>query len=297
MSSFSLLLSFPVFAGSDIKLLFAGDTTLGGVYHSLANDAQRNPGFSFQKLAPRIAASDYFILNLETTVTEHEGKIPKKFNFKMGSSDLAILAAGRVNLVSLANNHTFDYGTQGLFDTLDALDGAGIAHVGAGRTLSAARTAHRATLKGKTFAFLAYGNMNEHAAAEQYVAYRHTKHVVDDIQQEKLAGVDYVVVFFHWGVERDTVPRAQEILLAHTAVDAGADIIVGAHPHVPQPLEIYKGKPIAYSLGNFIFGGNRRGIQEGLMVEATIHTNGAITMLPIPLIIDPQKTHYQPYEK
>ena len=289
----SLLISATSIFAEPITILFGGDVTLGKTYRSIAHDAHKNPGFSWEKLRGVIDASDYFVINLETAVTDHTIPIPKKFNFSMQKEELEVLKAGRVDLVSLANNHTFDYGKKGLDDTLEALREYDIPHIGAGASLTEARRAHRVVLKGRHVSFLAYGNMCEHVDVQNFVAYRRTNHVTDDIEREKNEWADFVIVFFHWGVERETKPRQQEIALAQAAISAGADAIVGSHPHVVQPIEWFKGKPIAYSLGNFIFGGNRGGPNMGMLAEIQLNDN-SVSMRGIPIEISPKTTKYQP---
>lgn len=288
-----------LFAGNvsaePVKVLFGGDVTLGKTYQSITQETRENPGFSFERLRSLIDSSDFLVINLENAVTSNGIPIPKKFNLSMQKEELSVLKAGRVNLVSLANNHTFDYGKRGLQETMEALTESGIPWIGAGNSLKEARHAHRVVLKGKRVSFLAYGNMNEHPEAEKFVAYRHTKNVVEDVMREKNEWAEFVIVFFHWGVERDTQPRQREITLAKMTIDAGADAIVGSHPHVPQPIKWYKGKPIAYSLGNFIFGGNRRGPEKGLLAEITLNDDNSVDMRGISIQICPQITRYQPH--
>lgn len=295
LTTLFLFLSVVAFA-EPVKILFGGDVTLNETYVSIAKESRKNPGFSFEGIRELIDESDFFVINLETAVTDSDRPIPKKFNFKMKKENLGILKAGRVNLVSLANNHSFDYGRRGLEDTLKALSDFGIAQIGAGNSLEEARRAHRVELKGRKISFLAYGNMNEYPEAEKFVAYRHTEHVVSDVAREKREWADFVIVFFHWGVERDLKPRQREIDLARATIRAGADAIVGSHPHVVQPIEYFEGKPVVYSLGNFIFGGNSRGPDKGLLAQIVISDEGKAEVRGIEVQIGPLTTKYQPKE-
>ncbi len=285
-------LSVPSFVDAqEIKLLFGGDVTLGDNYHDIANIGT-NVGYSFQKLKPLIDSSDYFVVNLETTVTESTKRNPKLFNFKTPKSDLAILKAGRVNAVSVANNHAYDFGKSGLFDTFDALKEYNIPYVGGGKDYNSARKALRIVIKGKKISFLAFGN-NDDESSYTYLLHRREENIKAMIKIEKLVS-DVVVVLFHFGVEMDKNPRTEEIALAHQCINSGADVVVGSHPHVVQPVEIYRGKPIAYSLGNFIFGGNRKGPKTGMLLSITI-LNKKIFFKKIMICVDPVETRYQPY--
>jgi poly-gamma-glutamate synthesis protein (capsule biosynthesis protein) len=260
-----------------ITLLFSGDVTLGFHYEEYVEEqigkgAPRDQmlGWGFEKVKGLTTKADLFVVNLECPFTARGEKLPKNFNFRASPQLIAALEAGGVDVASLANNHMMDYGEVGLLDTLAALDAAKIAHFGAGRNLAAARAPAVVTVKGTRIAFLGYfflGDRNIEPPAviatdaTPGVAGHHDdlklmkEWLVADLAAAK-ARADLVIPFFHWGREGKTQPEPYQVELAHAAIDAGAAAVIGSHPHVLQGVELYKGAPIAYSLGNFVFGGN-----------------------------------------
>ncbi|MBS1150330.1 MAG: capA3 [Myxococcaceae bacterium] len=268
----SLLAAAPV-----VSVLFGGDVTLGFHYEEYV-DEQVKKGKSreamlahgFQKVLPLAEKADLFVVNLECPFTDQGEKIPKNFNFRARPELVASLQSGSVDVVSLANNHLLDYGPGGLTDTQATLDGAKIVHFGAGATLAAARAPAIVTVKGVKIAFLGYfflGDRNiepkEVIATDSTpgVAGHHSDlatlrgWVIADVKAAR-ARADVVIPFFHWGREGRTAPEPYQIELAHAAIDTGAAAVIGSHPHVLQGIELYQGRPILYSLGNFVFGGN-----------------------------------------
>ncbi len=260
-----------------ITLLFSGDVTLGFHYEEyineqLSHDAGREEmsGWGFKNVRAVTSAADLFVVNLECPFTTRGEKLAKNFNFRANPSLVAALESGGVDVVSLANNHMMDYGPQGLSDTLATLDAAKIVHFGAGVDLKAARAPAIVTVKGVRFAFLGYfflsdrnieppeviatattpGVAGHHDSLEQMKTWLH-----EDIAAAK-RHADVVIPFFHWGIEGHTQPEPYQVALGHLAIDSGASAVIGSHPHVLQGVETYKGAPIAYSLGNFVFGGN-----------------------------------------
>ncbi len=268
----SLIAAAPV-----VSLLFGGDVTLGFHYEEYFDEQvkkgrSRDEMFAhgFLKVRPLAEKADLFIVNLECPFTLEGEKIPKNFNFRARPEFVASLQAGSVDVVSLANNHLMDYGAGGLTDTQGTLDAAKIVHFGAGATLKASRAPAIVTVKGVRLAFLGYfflGDRNiepkEVIATESTpgVAGHHTDlelmktWVVEDIKAARTKA-DLVIPFFHWGREGKTSPEPYQLELAHVAIDAGAAAVIGSHPHVLQGIELYNGRPIIYSLGNFVFGGN-----------------------------------------
>lgn len=287
-------LSSPVSAQDEISFIFGGDVTFGGHYSTIAPQAYKDLTWSFKNLHPFFEKADIVMVNCENAITTTDKKIEKKFNFKMDPRMIGIFAANNISIVSLANNHVYDYGKIGLDDTIKYLDGAGIAHVGAGRNLDEARKPVIKNIKSKKIFFLAYGNFSPATNSSPGVAYRHKDDVIKDIKKAKEQGADVVVVNMHWGIERDLYPTASDKELAHAAIDNGADVIIGHHPHVVQPIDIYKNKIIAYSLGNFIFGGNTSRLKEGLLIKINIKPDNSIEFKKIK-IKDTSITKYQPY--
>lgn len=261
----------------EARLLFAGDVTLGFHYEEYVDEQVKKGrprdemlAWGFAKVGARTRAADLFVVNLECPFTVRGEKVPKNFNFRARPELVAALHAGGVDVVSLANNHLMDFGQEGLLDTLSTLDEAGIKYFGAGSALKAAREPTVVEVKGVRVAFVGYfflGDRNiepkEVIATEATagVAGHHDdlaqmrEWVVTDVRAAK-ANADVVIPFFHWGREGRAAPEPYQVELAHAAVDAGAAAVIGSHPHVLQGMEQYKGAPIIYSLGNFVFGGN-----------------------------------------
>ncbi len=281
-------------AEGDIRLVFGGDVTLAAWYPEVVPDA-RDHEWPFARPQELFRSADVVMVNCETAITRSEKREPKQFNFKMDPDLVSVFPKSGISLVTLANNHVYDYGAEGLRDTLAYLDQAGVEHVGAGMTLAEARKPVVRDIKGKKFTFLGYGNYSAATEKGPGTAYRHPEHVAEDVRLAKKNGADIVIVNFHWGLERATEPTERDRALARLAIDSGADVIVGHHPHVLQPVEIYRGKVIAYSLGNFVFGGNRRAGKNSALLEILVVPSGGIAHRLLPIRIDTAETRYQPY--
>ena len=184
--------------------------------------------------------------------------VRKKYTFLVDPSAAFGLAHAGYTLLTRANNHTMDFGSEALESTLQALDQQGLGHAGAGHDLTEARKPAIVEVKGRKVAVLAYSLTYPQefwaskdrpgcAPADGYL-------MKEDIQAARAQGADLVIVCCHWGQEKHTRLRSYQPNLAHLAIDAGADAVVGHHPHIWQGLEVYNGKPIAYAIGNFAFG-------------------------------------------
>ncbi|GMG97529.1 CapA family protein [Tepidimicrobium xylanilyticum] len=202
------------------------------------------------------------IVNLETSITDKETIWPdKEFNFKSSPKNLDAMKKAGINIATLANNHILDYGYEGLLDTLMYLEESGIQYVGAGRNKKEALKGTIVEANGLKFGVIAFSRVIPHVnwyATDKrpglvgaYDGF--TKDMMNRIEGLKKE-VDILILSIHWGKERSTYPRKEEIAVAKEAIDRGVDIVMGHHPHVLQGIEIYKDKPIFYSLGNFVFG-------------------------------------------
>jgi poly-gamma-glutamate synthesis protein (capsule biosynthesis protein) len=238
-----------------VTLMFSGDVTLSDAFKDVMG---HNYSLAFAKM-PEYKQADLAMVNLENPLTRATLPLPgKQFNFKADPESIETLKSGGVDIVTLANNHSMDYDSEGLKETITTLEKAGIEYMGAGNDLTHARRPQIVDVKGQRIAFLAYWG-------EEYGA-EANKPGVNNIREERIAEdirairdqVDWVVVNYHWGQELADFPADWQTKLAHFTIDQGADAVVGHHPHVLQGAEIYKGRAIAYSLGNFIFGGNSR---------------------------------------
>ncbi|MBI3779086.1 MAG: CapA family protein [Gammaproteobacteria bacterium] len=242
---------------TEVRIAAVGDIMLGGT----AGPEMQKYGYDypFDRTQSILKQAQIVFGNLEGPLTDGgANETPKKYVFRSPPDKVApALARAGFNIVSLANNHSLDYGPQGLEDTRVALEKAGIHGVGAGRNLAEARTAVYMKAGGSTVAFLAYSlTFPEEFWAgpdKPGTAFGHEQQVREDVAAAR-AKADIVVVSFHWGQEGKTELRDYQVQLAHTAIDAGANAVVGHHPHVLQGVEHYKQGVILYSLGNFAFG-------------------------------------------
>jgi poly-gamma-glutamate synthesis protein (capsule biosynthesis protein) len=268
-----------------VTLRFAGDVLLASHYEMQMWDSS---GATFRSLY-RLGGADATVVNLESPVTTRGERVTKPFNFRMHPRFLSALTGGGIDIVSIANNHIYDYGPRGLLDTISYLDSVGVRHVGAGRNSLEAYRPVIDTIRGRKVAFLAYYGGGEAPGAGKSspgVARRDLELVCRDIRRLRDEGSScYIVVILHWGTERATAPDGAQVAFAHALIDAGADAIVGHHPHVLQGIERYGRGVIAYSLGNFVFGGNNRETYTTGMFEIRLGAGG-VTYAFIPVKID-----------
>jgi hypothetical protein len=256
-------------SSNSLVLYFAGDCTLANHFEDFIGERLEYP---FQRL--RIfSEGDLSMVNLENPITERAQRVHKEFNFRMNPKYLRVLQDAGIRLITLANNHIYDYGPAGLLDTIHFLDSVGIRHVGAGSNLEAAREPAVFDIKGVRLGFLGYFGSGIYAATKTRagVAPRVPNMIKADIQKLRQSGkVDYVVVNFHWGKEKALYPEEWQVALAHFTVECGADLVVGHHSHVLQGVEKYKDAIIAYSLGNFLFGGKSRSTYNTVVLKVEI---------------------------
>ena len=230
-----------------LTLSVVGDCTLGTDetfdYDTSLNAYYENYGSAYflQNVKNIFSQDDLTIANFEGTLTESDAREDKTFAFKGPASFTSILTDGSVEAVNTANNHSHDYGDQSYEDTMTALDAAGIVHFGYDETAVM-------DVKGIKVGMVGIYELKDHLEREQQLK--------DNIAKVKADGAQLIVVIFHWGNETETVPDSNQTTLGRLAIDEGADLVCGHHPHVLQGIETYKGKNIIYSLGNFCFGGN-----------------------------------------
>ena len=240
---------------SELTVVVSGDVTLGYHYEEYVTEKKKDLGWGFEKVGALTKKADLFVVNLECPFTDRGEKIAKNFNFRAKPELVAALVAGGVDVASLANNHMIDYGPEGLFDTINTLDTHGIVHFGAARTLAEARTPAIVEKNGVKIAFLGYfflGDRNIEppaviATPEQPGVAGHfsdTKALIAMLDADIRAAkqqADVVIPFFHWGRESKGQPEPYQVEVGHAAVEAGAAMVLGSHPHVLQGLEVYKG--------------------------------------------------------
>jgi poly-gamma-glutamate synthesis protein (capsule biosynthesis protein) len=245
-----------------IELIFGGDVMLG---RSLGEGILAyGTGYPFEFVAPLLSAAGLAFVNLEAPITERGQAAEKDFVFRAPPAAARSLAEAGLDVVSLANNHMLDYGLEGLFDTMSYLDRAGVKHAGAGAGEAAARTPLVIEADGVRLAFLAYVNTPSDSLSgfsvaataagpdKPGVAWLTPESVREDVS--RVAGsVDAVIVSMHAGPEYQEEPGPLQAAAARAAIDAGARLVIGHHPHVLQGIERYGDGLIVYSLGNFVF--------------------------------------------
>ncbi len=254
-----------------ITISAVGDCTLGtdeGFDSSSSLVAKYNevqdPAYFFQNVVSVLGSDDLTIANLEGTLTTATERQDKTYAFKGDPSYAGILTSGSVEAVNLANNHSKDYGEQSYEDTIANVEAAGITSFGYDRTAVVDVKGAKVGLVG------IYELADGMDRADQLKA---------NIQSVKDQGAQLVIVSFHWGAEKENYPDKTQVSLAHMAIDNGADLVLGHHPHVLQGIENYNGKNIVYSLGNFCFGGNKNPSDKDTMIFQQTFTiqDGAVT--------------------
>ena len=232
---------------AEILLSFTGDCILGTdeffawdtglpAYYNLYG-----PEYFLKNVRSIFEEDDLTIVNMEGTLTEETTRVDKQFAFKGDPEYVKILTSSSVEAANVANNHSHDYGEKSFQDTVQTLEENGIKTFGYDDVAVL-------EVKGIRVGMFGIYELDDHL--------ERIPQVKQDIAKLKDHNVDIIVAVFHWSNELVTVPDENQVTLAHLAIDEGADVVVGHHPHVVQGIDEYKGKTIAYSLGNFCFGGN-----------------------------------------
>jgi poly-gamma-glutamate synthesis protein (capsule biosynthesis protein) len=282
-------------------LLFVGDVMLSrGVGTRMQAEADYT--FPFQEIAETLAAADLTFANLECPVSNTGRNRQHLYSFRADPKAIGGLTHAGFDVVSVANNHMYDWGPEALLDTLRRLREAGIKPVGAGANDLEAHYPVLVDLGGLRLAFLAYVDVEPKVATaapgRPGVAWLEPERVLADIRFARPLA-DLVIVSPHWGIEYATQPNKQQVELARRMIDAGADLVVGTHPHVVQPLEEYHGRWIAYSLGNFVFDQKSPATRRGLMLEVKLSGKKIAGVMRLPIAISPsfQASLVAPKEK
>lgn len=277
-----------------LTLSVVGDCTLGTDeyfdYDTSLNAYYENYGADYfmANVKSIFSKDDLTIANFEGTFTESlRNEKTSNFAFKAPASYANILTAGSVEAVNTANNHSHDYGEESFNDTLKALDTANILHFGYDETAVT-------EVKGVKVGLVGIYELNDHLGREEQLK--------QNIAKVKQDGAQLIVVIFHWGNEKEEVPDENQKTLGRLAIDEGADLVCGHHPHVLQGIEEYKGKNIVYSLGNFCFGGNAYPSDMDTIIfqqTFTIDQNGVkddnvTNIIPCSISSDSDYNNYQP---
>lgn len=282
-----------------LTIVAVGDILLGRGVGSRLVKAQKDYKYPFEKVVGFLKEGDVVFGNLEEPITDsshsligiHQGG---KYVLKNDVEAFEGIKYAGFNLLSLANNHILDYYDKGLYDTLEILDRNNIAHSGAGKNLEEARKPAIIEKKGLKIGMLSYTDMAEVlykgnpplrfiAEKERYgVAPRKYDYIKEDVEKAR-EEVDILIVALHWGVEESFEILPEQVDLSHKLLDQGVDVILGHHPHQFHGIEIYKGKPVIYSLGNFIFDQNDPENQEAFIVDMKFEEKKLSSLSALPI--------------
>jgi poly-gamma-glutamate synthesis protein (capsule biosynthesis protein) len=304
LTAFLILLaaSSPVFAADqkpqdEITIAAVGDIMLGGRAEPFLHEF--GPGYPFTEVMPVLGKADIAAGNLESAVSTRGRAVEnKKFTLRAGQVAAQALNSAGIRVVTLANNHSMDFGPLALRDTLASLEENGILYTGAGMDLDDARTPALVKIRGRTLAFLAYSLTFPleffASAGRPGTAPGFADFVKADIEKVR-PRADLVIVSFHWGAELLTAAKDYQIELGRRAIDWGADLVLGHHPHVLQELEVYKGRLIAYSLGNFVFGSESERTNTSMILLTTFQGKTLVRVEAVPLDINNYRVKYRPH--
>lgn len=255
-----------------------------------ARIAAHDASWPWAGVSAALAKADLRFCNLECAVTDGGLAIPKRYSFRADPALTArVLAAGNIDIAALANNHTYDYGRAGLADTLALLARLRIAAPGAGTARAGAIAPRVVTCRGLKLAFVAYTWWTPEGylpvANGVCLATVDETTFADELRAARQS-TDLLIVSMHWGKEYSPVPTDGQQRLAHLAIDAGADLVVGHHPHVAQRVETYHDRLILYSLGNCLFDQTNARISNGLLALVRLQRGRVTLERSIPLRID-----------
>ena len=277
-----------------VTLTATGDCTLGatqthgyaGSFHEYYDKYGQD--YFFDDVRDIFEKDDFTLVNLECVLTESTDRVEKTWNLKGKPEYVGIMTGSSVEGCSLGNNHTLDYGPQSLTDTENVLDQAGIVY---------GYNEHVATYKTESGIVIGIVSANLLAQTQERANY-----IRDGITKLREEGADLVIACCHWGIEGDHYPNDYQKTTAHQIIDWGADAVIGNHPHVLQGVELYEGKMICYSLGNFCFGGNRNPQvkdtaifqQTFTFVDGELQNNISAKMIPCTISSTNSVNDFQP---
>jgi poly-gamma-glutamate capsule biosynthesis protein CapA/YwtB (metallophosphatase superfamily) len=271
-----------------VLLAAVGDINLGDGPGALIDAFGRR--YPWTGTAKALRAADVAFGNLECAVSVRGAPVPKEFNFRGRPSALrAVAGYAGFDVLNLANNHTGDYGTQALLDTVSNVRRLGVQAVGAGGSLKSAAQPRVVTRLGLRIAFVGFSNILPaafYAGPNKAGTEPATTELITAGVKKAKRRADVVVATFHWGVERATTEDARQRAFAHTALAAGADAVIGAHPHVLQPIRTAGRRLVAYSLGNFVFGAASPGTTRTGILRLKLSARGIEGYRLAPVVIE-----------
>lgn len=271
--------------GEEFSIVAVGDIMLGRyIGEDLSRRGYIHP---YTEVKDIISSADIAFANLECPISLKGKPEDKKYCFRAHPKVIKGLKYAGFDILSLANNHTMDYGKIALQDTIGLLRKNGILSVGAGKKLKQARRPAIMKIKGIKTVFLAYNCTHP----KTYNAQKNRPGVCpgkigiirEDIDKAR-ESANLIIVSFHWGHEYDEEPTSSQKKLAHETIDAGADLVIGHHPHVLQGVEVYKEKLIFYSLGNFIFDQTLGDINKAIIIKCFFRDKKLLRVTCIPII-------------
>ena len=287
----------PVVEEPEITLAAVGDVMLARKLSKLMES--KGLDYPFTKTAGLLSSADIAFANLESPFSHRGKQLPGKgIWFRAKPENIQALTQAGFDVLSIANNHALDYDSPAFLDTIQLLNENNIRAVGGGANIDEARTPVIIEEDGLKTAFLAYSEM-----ADMFWSYKYPRRLKADADTPGIApsvpeqieedialirpNADLVVVSLHWGVEYQSEPEDYQREMAHSLIDAGADIIIGHHPHCIQGIEIYQGGLIAYSLGNFVFDQNwSEETKQGLLLQIKCGPQGWQEAKVLPVYIN-----------
>lgn len=277
-----------------ITINAVGDCTIGtdtnfGSYNTF-NSYLKNDDYSyyFKNVYDILSNDDITVANFEGTFTESNNRVDKRFNFKNSKEYVQVLLDGSVEVVNIANNHTYDYGVEGYNDTIEVLKSADVKYYGYDNFVVT-------KVKGITVGFAGF---SYYSGIDSNKAKSDIDNAISHLKEQN---VDLIIMSFHWGVERTYNQTDNQTEVGHYAIDSGANLVLGHHPHVLQGIEKYKDKYIVYSLGNFVFGGNNNPEDKDSMIFSQSFTfvnnelkEDQIKIIPVSISSKTSINNYQP---
>ena len=271
-------------AGKTTTIIFAGDVLIKAAMEQ-RYDEEGISGLVSEELLAEMQNADICMVNNEFQFSNRGTPMEdKQFTFRTDPKYVQVMLDMGVDIVSLANNHSLDYGIEALEDTFHTLENAGILYVGAGATKERAKALQVVEVNGLKIGFLAATRVIpvsqwnvEYREPGLFTTYDDTG-LMASIEEAREA-CDFLTVYVHWGEEKEEYYQQYQTTIARHCFEAGADLVIGAHPHVLQGIEFMDGKPVFYSLGNYIFA---HSIEQTAMVKVGIRTDGEAVYSLIP---------------
>ena len=280
-------LSISAYAAKEVSLVFAGDTVLDDTAGKIIEQG----GDPFSDFADYFAGADIRITNMECVVSTRGQANDKMYTFQAHPRVIPVLQK-HFDAVTLANNHSGDFGPDAFAQMLSLLKEAGLAQIGGGMNLKQAHTPLVFTRNGWRIAVLSYNEFHPRSFEAGFdipgVAWSEDQQVMEDIQTaRRIHRADLVIPIMHWGWENERTANPRQRQLAKLMIDAGADAVIGGHPHVTQDVSVYKGKPIVYSVGNFVMKETDNAFQrKGWVLKMYFDKRGVTRFETLPVKID-----------